>query len=81
MAADKDAEKQANAAVNESNDEKSGEKKEDNYANDDFSDTPNIIEHQEGYPYAFPYVVVQGWSGKFHAKPIDNNIISNEYLM
>ncbi len=41
---------------------------------DDHAQTPNIVEHNEGYPYAYPYVVVQGWAGRFHAKPIDNNI-------
>ena len=41
---------------------------------DDHSQTPNIIEHNEGYAYAYPYVVQAGWAGRFHAKPIDNNI-------
>jgi len=41
---------------------------------DDHSQTPNIIEHNEGYAYAYPYVVQAGWAGRYHAKPIDNNI-------
>jgi len=36
---------------------------------DDYEDTPNIIEYNEGIPYAYPYVVVQGWND-FHAKAI-----------
>ncbi len=40
---------------------------------DDYDETPNIVEYNEGIPYAYPYVVVQGWND-FHAKPIDNNI-------
>ena len=43
--------------------------------NDDYNETPSIEEYNEGIPYAFPYVVVQGWEG-FHAKPIINNICS-----
>ncbi len=42
-------------------------------ANDDYAETPNIVEHQEGIPYAYPYVVVQGYNG-YHAKPVINNI-------
>jgi len=41
---------------------------------DDHSQTPNIVEHNEGYTYAYPYVVQAGWAGRFHAKPIDNNM-------
>ena len=41
---------------------------------DDHDQTPNIIEHNEGFPYAFPYVVTGGWAGRFHAKPIDNQV-------
>ena len=41
---------------------------------DDHSQTPNLVEHNEGYAYAYPYVVQGGWAGRFHAKPIDNNI-------
>ena len=41
---------------------------------DDHAQTPNIIEHNEGYAYAYPYVVQAGWAGRFHAKPIDNNV-------
>lgn len=41
---------------------------------DDHSQTPNIVEHNEGYAYAYPYVVQAGWAGRFHAKPIDNNV-------
>ena len=40
----------------------------------DHSETPNIVEYNEGYPYAYPYVVQAGWTGRFHARPIDNNI-------
>lgn len=43
--------------------------------NDDYTETPSIVEHNEGIPYAYPYVVVQGWDGH-HAKPIINNICS-----
>ena len=28
---------------------------------DDFNQTPSIVEYNEGIPYAYPYVVVQGW--------------------
>ncbi len=41
---------------------------------DDYDNTPNIVEFNEGYAYAYPYVVVQGWRGNYHAKPIINNI-------
>ena len=41
---------------------------------DDHTQTPNIVEHNEGYAYAYPYVVQGGWAGRFHAKPIDNNV-------
>ncbi len=41
---------------------------------DDHVQTPTIIEHNEGIPYAYPYVVTAGWAGRFHPKPIDNNI-------
>ncbi len=43
--------------------------------NDDYTETPSVVEHNEGIPYAYPYVVVQGWDGH-HAKPIINNICS-----
>ena len=41
---------------------------------DDHDQTPNIVEHNEGFTYAYPYVVQAGWAGRFHAKPIDNNV-------
>ena len=42
--------------------------------NDDYpTQTPNIEEHNEGIPYAYPYVVVQGWRG-FHPKAVKNNV-------
>ncbi len=41
---------------------------------DDFVNTPNIIEHNEGFAYGYPYVVVSGWRGEYHAKPVTNNI-------
>jgi len=41
---------------------------------DDHSQTPNIVEHNEGYVYGYPYVVQAGWAGRYHAKPIDNNV-------
>ncbi len=40
---------------------------------DDYNQTPNIVEHNEGVPYAYPYVVVQGWNG-YHPKPVVNNL-------
>ena len=44
-------------------------------SNNDYDDeTPNLVEYNEGIPYAFPYVVQAGWTGRYHAKPIDNNI-------
>ena len=45
----------------------------DGVESDDYEETPNIIEHQEGIPYGYPYVVVQGWNA-YHAKPVLNNI-------
>lgn len=47
---------------------------------DDYSDTPNILEHNEGIPYAAPYVVIAGWSGNYHAKAITETGICNIYL-
>ena len=41
--------------------------------NDDYTQTPTIVEYNEGVPYAYPYVVVQGWSA-FHPKAVKNNI-------
>ena len=41
--------------------------------NDDFGQTPSIVEYNEGVPYAFPYAVVQGWKA-FHPKAVKNNI-------
>ena len=47
---------------------------------DDYSDTPNIQEHNEGIPYASPYVVIAGWAGNYHAKPITESGVCNIYL-
>jgi len=43
---------------------------------DDHENTPTIVEHNEGIPYAYPYVVVKGWRGRYHAKPIKTNLCS-----
>jgi len=42
--------------------------------NIDFPETPNIEEYNEGIPYAYPYVVIGGWKGNEHAKPIYNTL-------
>ena len=40
---------------------------------DDHDQTTTIVEHNEGYPYAYPYVVQAGWAGRFHAVPFNNS--------
>jgi len=46
----------------------------DNPSTKDASQSPTVIENNEGIPYGYPYVVVTGFGGGFHAKPIDNRV-------
>ncbi len=42
--------------------------------NDDFGVTSNVIENNEGIPYAYPYYVALGQDGNYHAQIIDGNV-------
>jgi hypothetical protein len=41
---------------------------------DDYTETPDIIENNEGIVNAYPYYMVVGFDGNEHAQPVDNNV-------
>lgn len=43
-------------------------------ADDDYAETPDVIENNEGIVYAYPSFEVLGFDGALHAQPVDNNV-------